>query len=133
MAVRISHTTFNCRDAFELSAWWKQLLGYTDVPGDPNEPGHEQCMIVDPNGDHRLLFIEVDELQDPIGRVHLDLAPTDRRRDEEVERIRSHGAIEVEDRRNPDGSGWVVFADPVGNRFCIVRSDEERRATGSEG
>lgn len=126
---RVSHTTFNCENAFELSEWWKQVLGYGDIEGDPNEPGHEECMIVDPAGGHRLLFIEVEALQEPVGRVHLDLAPTDRTRDEEVDRLVALGATQVADRRRPDGSGWVVLADPTGNRFCVLRSDEERRTT----
>lgn len=129
MVSRVSHTTVNCRNAFELSEWWKRVLDYTDVPGDPNEPGHEECMIVDPRTGHRLLFIEVDDLQDPVGRVHLDLAPQDRRRDEEIDRVLGLGAVEVADRRRPDGSGWMVLADPAGNQFCIVRSDEERAVT----
>lgn len=129
MASRVSHTTFNCTDAYALSEWWKALLGYTDVPGDPNEPGHEECMVLDPATGHRLLFIEVEHLQEPVGRVHLDLAPEDRTRDEEVERVLGLDATLVEDRRRPDGTGWVVLADPAGNRFCIVRSDAERRAT----
>lgn len=128
MVSRVSHTTVNCRNAFELSEWWKRVLDYTDVPGDPNEPGHEECMIVDPGTGHRLLFIEVAELQDPVGRIHLDLAPQDRRRDEEIDRVLGLGAVEVADRRRPDGSGWMVLADPAGNQFCIVRSDEERAA-----
>lgn len=130
MVSRVSHTTLNCRNAFELSEWWKRVLDYTDVPGDPNEPGHEECMIVDPRTGHRLLFIEVADLQDPVGRVHLDLAPQDRRRDEEIDRVLGLGAVEVADRRRPDGSGWMVLADPAGNQFCILRSDEERAATG---
>ena len=130
MVSRLSHTTINCPNAYELSEWWKPVLGYTDVPGDPNEPGHHECMIVDPVSGHRLLFIEVEELQPPVGRLHLDLAPTDRRRDEEIERVLALGATEVADRRNPDGTGWMVLADPIGNRFCIVRSDEERATTG---
>ena len=129
MAARVSHTTFNCLNAFEVSEWWKELLGYVDEPGDPNEAGHAECMIMDPNGDHRLLFIEVDELQGPVGRMHLDLAPTDRLRDDEIERARALGATEVADLRSPDGTGWMVLADPAGNRFCIVRSDQERNAT----
>lgn len=127
MVSRLSHTTFNCSDAFELSEWWKSVLGYVDVAGDPNGPGDEDCMIVEPDGDHRLLFIEVDSLQGPEGRIHLDLVPTDRRRDDEVARVLTLGATEVADRRNPDGTGWVVLADPAGNRFCVLRSDEERR------
>ena len=48
MVCRVSHTTFDCRDAFELSEWWKRVLGYVNVTGDPNEAGDEECVIVDP-------------------------------------------------------------------------------------
>lgn len=128
MAAHVAHTTINCLDAYEASEWWKRVLGYTDVPGDPNEPGDEECMIVDPGTGHRLLFLEVADLQDPVGRIHLDLAPTDVSRDEEIARVLDLGAREVADRRRPDGSGWMVLEDPMGNRFCIVRSDAERTA-----
>ena len=131
MSSRVSHTTFDCDDAFELSEWWKRVLGYTDTPDDPNEPGDEECMIIDLNSDHRLLFIEVDELRSDVGRIHLDLVPTDRQRDDEIDRVVALGATQIADRRKPDGTGWVVLADPAGNRFCIVRSDEERAATTS--
>lgn len=128
MASAISHTTFNTHDAFAISEWWKRVLGYEDVPGDPNEPGDVECMIIDPETGHRLLFIEVDELQPADGRSHLDLEPTDRRRDEEIERIIELGATEVADRRNSDGTGWMVLADPDGNLFCVLRSDEEKQS-----
>ena len=126
MASRIANTGINCENAFELSEWWKSVVGYADIPGDPNEPGDEECMIVDPQTGHAILFTEVGELQNPDGRIHFDLAPVDRRRDEEVERVVGLGASEVADRRNPDGTGWMVLADPAGNLFCIVRSDDER-------
>lgn len=129
MTSRVSHTSFNCRDAYALSTWWKQVLDYTDVPGDRNEPGDEECMIVDPSTGHRVLFIEVDDLADIDGRSHLDLAPTDCRRDDEIERVLKLGAQHIADRRNPDGTGWMVLADIEGNRFCILRSDEERTQT----
>ncbi len=129
MTSRVSHTTFDCRDAFELSQWWKQVLGYIDLPDDPNEAGDEECMILNPTSGHRLLFIEVDELRSPDGRIHLDLAPSDRRRDDEIDRVIALGATKVADRRNPDGTGWMVLADPDGNHFCILRSDEERAKT----
>ena len=41
----VSHTTVDCRNAYELSEWWKPVLGYVDIDGDPNLPGHEECMI----------------------------------------------------------------------------------------
>lgn len=130
MASRVSHTTVNCLNAHELSEWWKGVLDDTDVPGDPNEPGHEECMIVDPRTGHRLLFIEVSDLQHPVGRCHLDLAPEDRTRDEEIERVLGLGARQVADRRQSDGTGWMVLEDPAGNHFCILRSDAERSAQG---
>ena len=128
MTSRVSHTTFDCRNAFELSEWWKPVLGYVDLPDDPNEPGDEECMILDPTTGHRLLFIEVDHVREPDGRVHLDLTPVDRRRDDEIQRILALGAAEIADRRHHDGTGWMVLADPEGNHFCILRSDHERTA-----
>jgi hypothetical protein len=126
MVSRISHTTFDCHDAYGLSTWWKPVLGYTDVVNDPNEPGHRECIIVDPRTGHQLLFIQVPDETLPPKRLHLDLAPIDRSRDEEVVRVAALGAIVIADRRRPDGTGWVVFADPEGNEFCVVRSDAER-------
>jgi hypothetical protein len=32
----------------------------------------------------------------------------------------------VDDQRRPDGTGWVVMADPEGNEFCVERSARER-------
>ena len=129
MASRISHTSFDCHDAYTLSSFWAGMLGFTDVPDDPNEPGDEECMIVDPDGAQRLLFIEVPEAKQLKNRVHLDLVPTDGSRDEEIGRALAMGATPVDDLRKPDGSGWLVMADPEGNEFCILRSDAERAAT----
>jgi hypothetical protein len=129
MASRISHTTIDCRNAYQLSAWWKQVLEYTDVPEDPNESGDEECMIVDPITGHRLLFIEVPDERAVKNRIHFDLTPTDRRRESEIERVLRLGASEVGDHRLTDSRGWMILADPEGNEFCILSSDEERAET----
>ena len=126
MVSRISHTTFDCRDAFALSTFWKLVLGFGDVPGDPNEPGDEECMIIGPGGEPRLLFVAVSEGKGSKNRVHLDLEPTDRDRDHEIERVVALGAIPLHDLRKEDGSGWLVLADPEGNEFCVLRSRAER-------
>lgn len=97
-------------------------------PDDPNEPGHEECMIFAADGITRLLFIEVPEAKEIKNRVHLDLRPTDVTRDAEIERVLALGATEVDDRRLPDGRGWMVLADPEGNEFCILRSEAEAAA-----
>jgi hypothetical protein len=39
------------------------------------------------------------------------------------------GAQLVGDHRRPDGTGWVVLADPEGNELCVERSDAEIAAT----
>ena len=126
----ISHTTVDCHDAYELSEWWKQVIGYVDIEGDPNLPGHEECMIVSPETGHRLLFIEVPDEKRVKNRIHLDLQPQAGTRDEEVERVVGLGATVFDDQRNhhAPGIGWVVLQDPEGNEFCILRSAEERAA-----
>ena len=128
MTSRISHTTFDSHDAYAQSVFWNQVLGFVDDPDDPNEPGHEECMIFSPDGTQRLLFIEVPDAKQVKNRLHLDLEPVEGSRDDELARLLALGAREVDDLRNADGTGWVVLADPEGNEFCILRSAAERSA-----
>ena len=129
----ISHTTIDCANAYGLSEWWKPVLGYADLDGDPNEPGHEECMIRDPETGHLVLFIEVPDPKSVKNRIHFDLRPREGTRDEELSRLLQHGASEVLDMRDQfgPGTGWVVLADPEGNEFCILRSEAEA-AAGSD-
>ncbi|MEJ7831533.1 MAG: VOC family protein [Nocardioides sp.] len=123
----VSHTTIDCGNAYELSEWWKQLLGYADLDGDPNEPGHEECMVRDPESGHQILFIEVPDAKAAKNRIHLDLRPRSGTRDDEVARLLAIGAVQVADLRGKygPGTGWVVLTDPEGNEFCILRSEAE--------
>ncbi len=131
MVAFVSHVTVDCRDAYALSRWWKPVLGYVDDADDPGAPGHEECMIVDPDGAApRLLFIEVPEGKATKNRLHLDLRPREQPQDQELADLLAHGATVVADRRGiyGPGSGWVVLADPEGNEFCLLRSPAERAA-----
>jgi len=121
----ISHTTVDSLDAHAASLFWAAVLDFTEDPDDPNQPGDEECLIRSRDGSQRLLFIEVPDAKQLKNRVHLDLRPVDGTREAELERLLGLGARAVEDRRRPDGSGWVVLADPEGNEFCILRSDAE--------
>jgi hypothetical protein len=125
----ITHTTIDCANAYDLSQWWKQLLGYVDLSDNPNEPGHEECLIQRPDGGHQLLFIEVPDTKQVKNRLHFDLRPSERSRDEEVEWAQSIGATLVDDLRATDrsGTGWAVLVDPEGNEFCILRSEAEMK------
>lgn len=128
MSSRISHTSVDCTDAYALSTWWKEVLGYTDDPDDPNEPGHEECLILDPKSGHEVLFIEVPDPTPGKNKIHFDLRPTDQTQQEEVDRLLALGATVAADHRGiyGEGSGWVTLADPEGNVFCVLRSVAER-------
>jgi hypothetical protein len=128
MVAFVSHIAVDCANAYALSEWWKPVLGYTDDPDDPNEPGHEECMIVDPTGSGpQVLFVEVPDAKTVKNRVHFDLRPREGTRDAELEWLLSHGATLVDDLRSirGPGIGWAVLADPEGNEFCILRSIPE--------
>ena len=60
------------------------MLGYVDIEDDPNLPGHEECMIRDPETGHQVLFIEVPDPTPGKPRIHFDLRPRERTRDEEA-------------------------------------------------
>jgi hypothetical protein len=125
MSSYISHTSIDCTDAYALSSWWRAVLDYTQDPDDPDSPGDEECLMISPDGRHKVLFIEVPESKQAKNRLHFDLRPREGSRDDELARLLAHGATTVDDLRKPDGTGWVVLADPEGNEFCILRSDAE--------
>ncbi|MGY0008151.1 VOC family protein [Micromonospora sp. I033] len=129
MGTVIRNVAFDCADPSELARFWS---GVFDCPVDPeSEPGDEEVAIAPPGGP-TLHFQRVPEPKTVKNRVHVCLEP-DVPRDREVERILALGATVVADRREPDGSGWVVLADPEGNEFCVLRSDAERHPAGQVG
>jgi len=124
MTSLVRHLTLDCTDAYRLARFWAEVLDGSlaedDLPGDPEA-------TVTAAGT-ALLFVTVPEAKAGKNRVHLDLQPQDRGRDEEVERLLALGARLVADHRRPDGAGWVTLADIEGNEFCVERSAAERRA-----
>ncbi|CAM5361137.1 glyoxalase [Streptomyces narbonensis] len=124
MTSLVRHVTIDCADAYALASFWAAALdaklGDDDLPGDP------EAVVESPGAN--LLFIQVPEAKEVKNRVHLDLQPQDRTRDEEVERLLALGATLLDDRRNADGTGWATLADPEGNEFCVERSAAERAA-----
>ncbi|MET9385157.1 VOC family protein [Streptomyces sp. NPDC002928] len=120
MTSAIRHVTIDCADAYALGSFWSQVL---DQPlHDDDHPGDPEALIEGAG----LLFVTVPEAKTVKNRVHLDLQPQDRTRDEEVERLLGLGAKLVDDHRNEDGTGWATLADPEGNEFCVERSAGER-------
>ncbi len=90
-------------------------------------PGDEECAIRHPETGHEILFLQVPATELPAKRIHFDLRPRERSRDDEVAWLLEQGATEVADHRgiHGPGSGWVTLADPEGNQFCVLRSRAE--------
>jgi len=121
MSSPVRHVTFDCLDPYTLGTFWAAAVGGRlqddDLPGDP------AALVT--HGGTPLLFEQVPDGKTVKNRVHLDLQPQ-LPRAQEVQRLVALGAAVQHDRTRPDGSGWVVMADPEGNEFCVERSAAER-------
>ncbi|MFF1479904.1 VOC family protein [Streptomyces sp. NPDC058301] len=122
MTSLVRHVTFDCTDAYALATFWAAALD--GKLSDEDVPGDEEALVTSEGA--ALLFVTVPDAKSVKNRVHLDLQPQDRTRDEEVERLLTLGATLVGDHRRPDGTGWATLADPEGNEFCVERSAGER-------
>ena len=127
MVASVHTITFDTTgDPYELALFWSTVTGRPlhaeDQPGDP-----EASLVAE--GQPTMLFIRVPDGKEVKNRLHLDLQPQDRTRDEEVDRLIEAGAKLFEDHRRPDGTGWVTLKDPEGNEFCVEHSHAERAAT----
>jgi predicted enzyme related to lactoylglutathione lyase len=111
-------------DPYDVARFWSELLGRP--MDDDDKPGDPAALVHSGGGVPRLLFQRVPDVKSVKNRLHLDLVPRGRTRDEEVTRVVGLGATVVDDQRRPDGTGWVVLADPEGNEFCVERSAAER-------
>ncbi|MEF2528931.1 MULTISPECIES: VOC family protein [Streptomyces] len=123
----VQNVAIDCSDAYELAIFWSRVTG---CPVDPEgRPGDPEVRVLLEEGP-LLYFNQVPEPKKYKNRIHLCLRP-DTTREEEVERLLGLGATLVADRRNPDGTGWAVLADPEGNEFCVLRSAADRAAAPS--
>jgi len=125
MPSSVLNVSIDCADPYTLCQFWSQVTG-KPIP-EEDQPGNDECGI-ELDGGIDMLFLRVPEPKTVKNRLHVCLQP-DGLRDDEVERILGLGATLVDDRRNPDGTGWAVLADPEGNEFCVLRSAAERAAT----
>ncbi|GAA2154003.1 VOC family protein [Nocardioides koreensis] len=119
MASRASNFCIDAHDPWSQTVWWSKVLDDFVLPEDDDQgPGDEECGLVGPD-DRYLLFLKVPEPKTVKNRMHICLRPTDRSRDEEIDRVLGLGATLVDDLRKGD-KGWAVLADPEGNEFCVL-------------
>jgi catechol 2,3-dioxygenase-like lactoylglutathione lyase family enzyme len=126
MTSSFRNVTVDCRDPVALARFWAAVLGWNVYFDD--DPEVLVAPSYPPSGGPTMLFIPVPEPRTVKNRVHVDLMPTDRTRDEEIARLVDLGATLVEDHRDKSGEGlgWMWLADPEGNDFCVERSAQER-------
>jgi predicted enzyme related to lactoylglutathione lyase len=130
MVSRVRWIDFDCADPYTVASFWAEATGLRHHPD--NKPGEEECALLSGADiiEGGMLFQRVPEgkVGEPRTgrRIHLDIMPTDRTRDEEIERLKGLGATEYEDHRKSDGTGWMTMSDPEGNLFCVERSAAER-------
>ncbi|MFJ8862898.1 VOC family protein [Streptomyces sp. NPDC102451] len=124
MTSLVQHITIDCADAYELALFWAEVLG--SPVSDDDAPCDPEALVEAPGA--ALLFVTVPEPKSGKNRIHLDVRPERRTRDEEVERLLALGATLVADHRKPNGRGWATLADPEGNEFCVECGAAERAA-----
>jgi predicted enzyme related to lactoylglutathione lyase len=125
MSSFVSNVTFDCADPYALAQFWSQVTDCPIAAGD--KPGDKE-VDVPLRQNLNLVFIRVPESKVAKNRMHVCLRP-DGDREHEVERLVEIGAKMVADRRRKSGTGWVVFADPEGNEFCLLRGIKAHKKT----
>ncbi|KAA8889257.1 VOC family protein [Nocardia colli] len=124
----LRHIAIDCADPYKLASFWSSVTGWP--MSDADEVDDDETLLEGPAPLPGFLFIRVPEGKTVKNRIHFDWMPTERTRDEEVERVIGMGATLYADHRTADGRGWVTLLDPEGNEFCVERSTSER---GTEG
>ncbi|MEU3252267.1 VOC family protein [Streptomyces sp. NPDC006997] len=122
MACRISELVIDAADPERLALFWSEVLGYVEVgreddgsieigPPGVGFGGPQPTLILSPSTDPRPAKL----------RLHIDVNPTDRDQDAELERLLALGARPAD--VGQDGTeNWHVLTDPEGNEFCLLHA-----------
>jgi catechol 2,3-dioxygenase-like lactoylglutathione lyase family enzyme len=119
-----SELNVDCADAERLARFWCEVLGYSIAARED-----DWVEIAGPEGPS-LIFGEVPEPKTVKNRLHIDLNPLDRERDEEVSRLVELGATYAD--VGQADVDWVVLADPEGNEFCVLATRVDQEPTNDE-
>jgi catechol 2,3-dioxygenase-like lactoylglutathione lyase family enzyme len=121
MACRISELVLDAADPERLATFWSEVLGYVEIgreddggieigPPGTGFGGPQPTLILNPTTDPRPTKL----------RLHIDVNPTDRDQDAELERLLALGARHAEVGQTGE-EAWHVLQDPEGNEFCLLR------------
>jgi hypothetical protein len=119
MACRFTELVVDCRDPESLAAFWAAVLDYRVLSREEDE------IEIGPEAGFggpapTLVFGRVAEPKTGKLRLHIDLSPTDRDQDDELQRLLDLGARRADVGQTGEES-WHVLQDPEGNEFCLLR------------
>ena len=119
MASRISELVIDCLDPQRLADFWCEALGFVVLDTD------EGAIEIGPQEGFgglqpTLIFSPTAEPKGGKLRLHVDINPTDRDQDAELERLLAIGARPADIGQTGD-EPWHVLLDPEGNEFCLLR------------
>jgi catechol 2,3-dioxygenase-like lactoylglutathione lyase family enzyme len=120
MACRFSELVVDSRDPEALAAFWAAVLDYRVLGRE--DDGSVEIGPVEGFGGAAptLVFGAVPDPTPGKRRLHIDVNPTDRDQDAELERLLGLGAVPA-DVGQTGGESWHVLADPEGNEFCLLK------------
>jgi hypothetical protein len=120
MACRFSELVVDCRDPEGLAACWAAVLDYQVLGREAD--GSVEIGPAEGFGGAAptLVFGPVPDPTPGKLRLHIDVNPTDRDQDAELERLLALGAVPA-DVGQTGNEGWHVLADPEGNEFCLLK------------
>ena len=119
MASRLSELVIDCLDPQRLAEFWCEVLGFVvlDTEDGVIEIGpHEGFGGLQPT----LIFSPTTEPKTGKLRMHIDINPTDRDQDAELERLLAIGARPADIGQTGEEQ-WHVLLDPEDNEFCLLR------------
>jgi catechol 2,3-dioxygenase-like lactoylglutathione lyase family enzyme len=119
VACRLTELVADCRDPETLAAFWTAVLDYRVLSRAEDE------VEIGPEAGFggtapTLVFGRVADPTPGKLRLHIDLSPTDRDQDAELQRLLELGATPA-DVGQPGEESWHVLADPEGNEFCLLQ------------
>ncbi|MFB9925151.1 VOC family protein [Amycolatopsis halotolerans] len=120
MACRITELVLDCADPRRMGDFWCEVLGYVELgwDGEDLEIGPPEAGFGGPQP--TLILSRSTDPKPAKLPLHLDVNPTDRDQDAELERLLAAGARPADVGQTGEES-WHVLADPEGNVFCLLR------------
>ncbi|EOT01353.2 glyoxalase [Streptomyces noursei CCRC 11814] len=110
-----------CRDPEVLARFWCEVLDFVVLDREGND-----CIEIGAREGFggpqpTIILSRRDEPEPGKPRLHIDVNPTDRDQDAELERLLALGARPADIGQTGEEQ-WHVLADPEGNEFCLLKA-----------